>query len=364
MQPLRVAIVGFGFIAEKGHLPAYLASMRSGGSFKLVAVADVCAPRRALARRLVPEARVYSDHATLLSNEGGRIDVVDVATPPVDHAAVVSAAIERDLDVLCESPLASSVDDARDLSVRARSRRRVVFPCHDHLHVPIVRSVRRVIDSGSVGDVRVVTMQMFRPSHERGVSDWLPDWRRIRAVAGGGVALDQGCHAFALAFDWMDAYPVSIAASASALGNWDTEDNLTCTMRFPNNRIASTHLSWTGGMHRVHFTVHGERGAIRVEDDDIEVIRKNEHADGGIGWETESACIASAWREASHATWFESVLEELEIAVRRRDLASARGEDALRCIEVIDASYRSARNGGREVSLRATEPLVRRRGPS
>src|SRR5690349_17323060 len=51
------AIVGFGFIAEKGHLPAYLARR----DFAVVAVADVCAARRELARKLLPQARIYED---------------------------------------------------------------------------------------------------------------------------------------------------------------------------------------------------------------------------------------------------------------------------------------------------------------
>jgi predicted dehydrogenase len=362
MQPLRVAIVGFGFIAEKGHLPAYLASMRNGGAFKLVAVADVCAARRALVRRLVPEARVYPDHEALFANEVGRIHVVDIATPPSEHATVASAAIERDLDVLCENPLTTSAEDARDLVDRARTRGRVVYPCHDHAHAPIVRSVRRVIDSGSIGDVRLVTLQAFRPSHDRGVSEWLPDWRRMRAVSGGGIAMDHGSHAFYLAFDWMDAYPLAIGASVSTIDpSWDTEDNLSCTMRFPNGRMASAHLTWSGGMQRMLYTVHGSRGAIRVEDDDIEVIHKKQHGEGEVAWETEAACVASSWMDPSHRSWFESVLAELEIAILRRDLASTRIDDALRCIEVIDASYRSARNGGHEISLRGSEPLVRRR---
>jgi hypothetical protein len=112
-------------------------------------------------------------------------------------------------------------------------------------------------------------------------------------------------------------------------------------------------------MRRVLYTLHGDAGAIRVEDDDIEVVRKREQIDGTFAWETESACVASSWTDASHATWFGSVLEELEVAIRRRDIANTRVEDALRCVEAIDASYRSARNGGHEVSLRAGETSLR-----
>jgi len=365
MQPLRVALVGFGSIAERGHLPAYLASMRSGGPYRIVAVADVCAARRALARRLVPEAHVYAEHEVLLASERGGVDVIDIATPPCDHAAIATAAIEQGLDVLCEKPLAASLDAAKELLGHARRRGRIVFPCHDHMHAPVVKSVRRVLDSGRIGDVRVITLQTFRHEHARGVSEWRPDWRREHDVAGGGIAMDQGSHSFYLAFDWMSAYPSAVSAMTSALAGGDTEDNVTCTMRFPGGRIASVYLSWTAGMNRVLYTIHGDRGAIRVEDDDIEVITKKSGRDGALQWDTESACAGSEWMDTSYSSWFRSVLEELVVAIARRDVRSVRAEDALRCMEVIDASYRSARIGGHEVplsgELRGDDPQVHSR---
>ena len=351
MQPLRVALVGFGFIAEKGHLPAYLASMRSGGRYRLVAVADVCAARRALARRLVPEAHVYDEHEVLLASEKGNIDVVDIATPPCDHASIAAAALDNDLDVLCEQPVAASLASAKELFAHARRRGRLLFPCHDYAHAPVVKSVRRVLDSGRIGDVRIVTLQTFRHTHARGVGEWRPDWRREHDVGGGGIMLDDGSHSFYLAFDWMGAYPSSVTAMTTALCGGDTEDNVTCTMRFPGGRIATAYMSWTAGMSRVLYTIHGERGAIRVEDDDIEVVTKKVARDGSMRWETESACVGSEWMDASHSAWFRAVLDELELAIAKRDLSSLRAEDALRCIEVIDASYRSARIGGHEVPL-------------
>lgn len=362
MQPLRVALLGFGFVAERGHLPAYLASMRSGGPYRIVAVADVCAARRALARRLVPEAHVYPDHEVLLASERGGLDVIDIATPPCDHAAIATAAIREGLDVLCEAPIASSLDAAKELLAHARRQGRIVFPCHDHAHAPVVKSVRRVLDSGRIGDVRLVTLQTFRHTHARGVGEWRPDWRREHDIAGGGIAMDVGSHSFYLAFDWLSAYPSSVSAMTSALGGGDTEDNLTCTMRFPGGRIASAHLTWTAGMSRVLYTIHGERGAIRVEDDDIEVVTRKIGRDAAVCWETEGACVGSEWMEASHSAWFRSVLDELAVAIARRDVSSLRAEDALRCIEVIDASYRSSRIGGREVPLcgdvRADDPKL------
>src|SRR4029450_6634681 len=77
-RPLHGALIGFGFIAERGHVPAYLAAP---DQLRIVAVADVCAARREKARQVLPHARIYPDTKTLLSAEARQLDFVDIATP-------------------------------------------------------------------------------------------------------------------------------------------------------------------------------------------------------------------------------------------------------------------------------------------
>src|SRR4051794_33744876 len=81
-RPLQGALIGFGFIAEKGHVPAYLASSSRvpADQLEIVAVADVCAARREKARQVLPHARIYPDTKTLLSAEARQLDFVDIAT--------------------------------------------------------------------------------------------------------------------------------------------------------------------------------------------------------------------------------------------------------------------------------------------
>src|SRR5262245_51701677 len=107
---LRGAIVGYGFIASSGHLPAYL---EARDRFEIVAVADVCPARCALARQALPEARVYKDLASLLLGEHGKIDFVDIATPPSEHARIARAALARGHHVFCEKPVAVTPEEMR-----------------------------------------------------------------------------------------------------------------------------------------------------------------------------------------------------------------------------------------------------------
>ena len=336
------AIIGFGFIAEKGHLPAYLTRR----DCVIVALADVCGPRRELARRLLPGARIYEDAQSLLAAERD-LDFVDVATPPRDHAPIACAAMERGLHVLCEKPLATSVREAEQVLEQAARTRRVFFPVHNYKHAPSMRAVREIIDSGRIGAVNLVTLDTFRTQHARGVSDWLPDWRRIRSYAGGGIAMDHGAHTFYLTFDWLGAHPLAITAKMSSQGAYDTEDNFTCTVTFPTG-VAMARLTWNAAVRKVIYTIHGERGAIRLEDDDVEVTVRG---DTPASTRVERHAIASHWGDASHKEWFGAVLDRFGAAIDAGEWVGADARDAALCVRLIETAYASSRSGCLEMSL-------------
>lgn len=344
---LRGALVGYGFIAERGHLPAYLEA-REQLPLDIVAIADTCEARRSLVRERLPGVRVYADHRALFAAEDA-LDFVDVTTPPAFHAEIASEGLARGLHVLCEKPLTTTPEDARRLMREARSARRVLFPSHNYKHAPVVKAVRDVLASGRIGDVHLVTLHTFRRTHAKGVAEWRPDWRRERFFSGGGIAMDHGSHTFYLAFEWLRGHPVAISATASTLGDFDTEDNLTCAVRFPTG-MASAHLTWTAGVRKVIYTIHGSRGTIRVEDDDLEITT------AGLDGEpiVTRSSAASNWSDASHVRWFASLLGDFHRAIERGEHVGPEALDALRCVELISAAYASAARGGREVSLRPT----------
>ena len=344
------AIIGFGFIAEKGHLPAY----RARRDFSIAAVADVCAARRELARQLLPEARIYADAQTLLAAESGRLDFVDVATAPRDHAPITCAALSRGLHVLCEKPVATSYRDAEAVLAEAQRARRVFFPVHNYRHAPSMRAVRELLAAGRIGAVNLVTLDTFRTQHARGVAEWLPDWRRMRKLAGGGIAMDHGAHTFYLVFDWLGPDAQSITAKMSSTGAYDTEDNFSCTVTFPTG-IAMARLTWNAAVRKVIYTLHGERGAIRVEDDDIEVSEKL-GSDGKTA-RVERFSVASDWMDASHATWFGALLDGFARAIDAGEHVGADARAAASCVRLIETAYASARSGSLEMALH-TAPLA------
>jgi hypothetical protein len=104
-------------------------------------------------------------------------------------------------------------------------------------------------------------------------------------------------------------------------------------------------------MRRVIYTLHGERGAVRVEDDDVETIVQKPKADGSIEWEVRKETVASDWMDASHTIWFRSLFGDFAAAIAAGDWAGKEAETALRCVELITTAYTSAQSGSRELPL-------------
>ncbi len=354
---LRGGLVGFGFIGGLGHIPAY----QKRDDVEIAAVADVCEARRALARRALPGAAVYESAEALLAAEKG-LDFLDVATPPCDHAAIAHRALDRGLHVLCEKPLTTTIADAASLLEHAVRARRVLYPCHNYKHAPVVKAIREVIRSGRIGRVRSVTLSTFRNTHAKGVPEWNTHWRRHVRWSGGGIAMDHGSHSFYLTFDWLGAWPTAVTAKMTNLepDRWDTEDNFSAVLTFPDG-MAHAHLTWTAGVRKVVYTVQGDRGAVTVDDDEMQVAEMRatggpDVAQGAVRWEVERRTISSDWMDASHTTWFNAMFDGFLEAVGRGDFAGREAQDAFRCIELITTAYRSAAESCRELPLGAPLP--------
>lgn len=344
MRKKKIAVVGYGFISGKGHVPAF----QKRADVEVVAVADICAERRALAARDLPGARIYDSYRALLDAET-ELDVVDVATPPCDHAAISIAALEKGFHVLCEKPLATSTEQARAMLDAAARAKRVLFPCHNYKHAPVVKVIQDAIDSGRLGEITAVTLQTFRNTHAKGVKEWRTDWRRDFKTSGGGIAMDHGSHTFYLTFAWLASLPTALTAKATnASKEWDTEDNLTVTLDFPGGKAAHSYLTWTAGMRKVIYTVQGTRGAVVVNDDEAEITVgfPNTGSHAGTGdHSVEKFTIESDWMDASHTKWFNSMFDKFLGCVERGEYVNDEIRESYACVEIIEKCYRSSAAG-------------------
>lgn len=335
---MRGAIVGFGVIAGTGHTPAYLTMPEH----QIVAMADPVQARRQAARKQLPGVRTYATYQELLEGEKD-LDFLDIATPPVYHLEIARAAAERGLNVLCEKPITTSVDEAKALLLAARDNRVTIFPCHNYKHAPVVKEMRGAIESGLIGTVRSATLSTFRTTNAKGTPEWNIDWRRQKEYAGGGIVMDHGSHSCYLTFMWFGGKPPrSVQARTYGLvGDFDTEDNVCCALNFDDG-FAQMHLSWTAGVRKVIYALQGSDGAVVVDEDEAQFFHNGE---------VERRTIVSKFDDASHTEWFTSMFRQFEGDIAAGNHVTSELVEAYWCIATIEAIYRSQAEQSREVPI-------------
>lgn len=186
-RPLRVGIVGCGNVALNFHLPAYQALP---DRYVVAGLADPTPDRLTLGAQLAglgPDA-VHAAAAALLARDD--IDVVDVCTPQHLHRDVVVAAARAGKHVLCEKPIAAAPADAAAMVEAAREAGVVLAVVHNYLFFPEVAALRALVDSGELGEVRTVTVDMLGVVDSPGAAGYAPRWRHDPAASGGGVLMD------------------------------------------------------------------------------------------------------------------------------------------------------------------------------
>jgi predicted dehydrogenase len=204
MRRIRLAMVGGGRGAFIGGVHRMAA--RLDDRFVLVAGALASDPQRAIASAADLGIRGYPDFAAMIAAEASRADgaeAVAIVTPNHMHHAPARAALQAGLHVICDKPLALSVEQAEDLAAEAARAGRVFVLTHNYSGYPMVRQARAMVAAGELGPIRVVQVEYPQ--------DWLStkledsaqkqaEWRTDPARAGAGGSLgDLGTHAHQLA---------------------------------------------------------------------------------------------------------------------------------------------------------------------
>ena len=190
VKPIKTAIFGTGFMGR-----VHLEAVRRLESVEAVAIAgrNAEAARRLGAGFSIPT--ITTDYREVLRDPA--IDAVHICTPNAQHFPMVKDALQAGKHVLCEKPLATTVEEGEELvslAVRQGVRKCV---CHNLRFYPMVQQMRALREAGDLGEILVVQGSYFQ--------DWLlydTDWNwRVDAKAGGRsrCMADIGSHWFDLA---------------------------------------------------------------------------------------------------------------------------------------------------------------------
>ena len=264
----RVAIVGYGKIAESAHMPAWMALP----SADIVAIADTCPLRRAAALHALPHARVYETCAAMLKAE--TLDVLDVCTPPCNHMpSIVAGCAARIGRIVCEKPLTAAPDEYRAIASAQAASNSQVFTVNSWLQSDLHRMVSAELRKGTIGRVTHVKLRTLRPDCALGVASWQPRWRTDPKYAGGGIVLDHGWHQLYLMANWIGMRPENVSAKLATVqpAHLPVEDVATLDIGFPH-ATGRIELSWAAPTRTNDGEIVGTRGSIAIEDDRL-VIR-------------------------------------------------------------------------------------------
>jgi len=190
MKTIRTAIFGTGFMGR-----VHLEAVRRLEHVEVVAIAG----RNLRAAQRLGEgysiSTIVADYRELLRDP--TIDAVHICTPNAQHFPMAKDALQAGKHVICEKPLATSVEQAEELVLLAAQQGVRNCVCHNLRFYPMVQQIRSLREAGELGEILVVQGTYFQ--------DWLlydTDWNwRVDSTAGGPsrAMADIGSHWFDLA---------------------------------------------------------------------------------------------------------------------------------------------------------------------
>jgi myo-inositol 2-dehydrogenase/D-chiro-inositol 1-dehydrogenase len=337
VPPTNIAVIGAGFIAEV-HLESY---RRFVPDARIVAV---CSRTREhaeamAARHHVPH--VFTDVATLLAQSD--CEIVDICVPNFLHAEMCLAAAAAGRHVICEKPLAVTLEQA-DAMIAACARAGVKLMYAEELcFAPKYERVRALAVEGALG--RIYQLRQCE-KHSGPHSDWFYDVDR----SGGGVLMDMGCHAIAW-FRWMLGGAPKVervyATMSTVLHQERTrgEDNVVALVEFEGGVLGVAEDSWAkpGGMDD-RIEVHGTGGVSYAD-----LFAGNAaltFSESGYGYALEKAGETRGWTftvfEEAFNQGYPQELQHFVQCVREDRQPRVGGEDGRAVLEIMYAAYESA----------------------
>jgi scyllo-inositol 2-dehydrogenase (NADP+) len=321
--PIGVGFAGFGRQAE--HHARSMAERPE--QFRLAAVADITPSRRALAESAFGMRATEGLDGVLRED----VELVFITSHSSAHHEHTLAAIGAGKHCMVEKPFALTGQQATDM-VDAASAAGVVLSCfHNRRWDEDVRRVRLAVSQGRLGDLFLVENRSAgaRPAVGFGVPDFKQEWR-ITAGMGGGTIFDFGPHWFDQVLTLLPGRRVVQVFADVRHFKWgDADDHFDVKLVFDDGCRATVskcdvaYVSWPKWM------VFGSRGSLRYEDNACRL--RTEGSD-------EEALLEEGEPRVD-------LFGNLYGAIREGQPLAVTGHQARRNIQLIDASFESARLG-------------------
>jgi predicted dehydrogenase len=328
-EPLRVAVLGLGSIAQVVHLP--ILSELEGVHLAGVRDFDDAKARTIAARFGIP--RVFrSDDEVYAADD---LDAVVVATPNHLHAGQAIAALEAGKHVLAEKPIGLNVEEATRVLAAAEHAGRTFMVAMNHRYRPDTLALKPFADGGELGRVFLARGAWLN----RKVRAVRPTWRHRRATAGGGALIDLGVQALDLCL-WMLGFPTaaSVACHVHPGEGIEVEDTAALIVRLQSGAAISLSVSWSlvASRDRHYLRLLGTRGSGAIQP--LSVFKE---VDAGLidvtpplPTDRENLYTGAYRRELTHF-----------VRAARGEEAAPLPVDQIELMRILGLAYRSAQEG-------------------
>ncbi len=320
MGALAIGVVGAGAVAQD-----YLAVAAQADDLDVVAVVD-CDPRAAEAAAARCGGVAQPSVGAMLS--AGGVDAALVLTPPATHEPLALELLAAGLPVLCEKPIATSSASAARMFQAASRAGVALMMASKFRYVPDMQAARAMVARGDLGDIVLLDNAFCAPV------DMVGRWNSDHAVAGGGVLIDNGCHA-------VDIVRFLLGPLVRIWGHFgrrttriDVEDTVRLVIETAGSAVAQVDLSWAVDKGNDYYVgLQGTRATLQ------------------LGW------AGSRWRAHGERAWrefgdgydkrsaFAAQLRNFAAVIRGEEAPLVTAQDAVESLRAIEAAYRSARTG-------------------
>jgi predicted dehydrogenase len=244
VRPVNLAVVGLGYWG-----PNLVRALHDVSEAEVSWICDLDENALAKISRRFPACRQTTELAEVLDDPG--VEAVAIATPVSSHHPLAAAALRAGKHVFVEKPLAASSAEAKDLIDLARSNGVVLMPGHTFLYSAPVRTVKRLIDSGELGEVYFIsTSRVNLGLHQPDVS----------------VAWDLGPHDFSILRYWLNETPTHVSALSRSCIIPGTPDVAFINLEFGSKAIAHVEISWLAPSKLRRTTIVGSQKMVVYDD--------------------------------------------------------------------------------------------------
>ncbi|HEX5323683.1 MAG TPA: Gfo/Idh/MocA family oxidoreductase [Capsulimonadaceae bacterium] len=257
MKFLRVALIGCGIISE-WHIRAY---KEHADRAKITVCCDTDIERAKQKAELAGGAKAVASFGEVLADPD--VDAVEIATPHYLHCQEVVAAAKAGKQILCQKPLAKTLEECDIMIAAARDAGVTLFYGEMNRTLPAAIKAKEVVDSGRIG--RLIGMHGVA-AHWQGGDYLNTAWRYDPTITGGGQLLDGGIHALDILLHVGGQVKEISCYTHRFREELGGEDTSVVAARFAGGHLGSLFSSQACGMWHpgAYFTAFGTEGLITL----------------------------------------------------------------------------------------------------